>query len=224
MATSLGAPERALDSDAASPVAPAGNLPAAPAPVTRPPSRLHALTMSIFLGLEAIAVALGLIVYAADPFGFVHPQLALVSVVAMAATAVAARVLPALHRRASRVRSLEVAALLLYAVLMSASMGAANSPFIALYALALLASALLWDPWPVVVLAILTFGFTFLQTDYSDLMDGMPLFAAAVVLLNALLPAAVAAAVISMVRKLSAAIGVANAEEAHRSVNSEAER
>jgi hypothetical protein len=47
-----------------------------------------------------------------------------------------------------------------------------------------------------------TFGFTFLQTDYLDLMDEMPLFAIAVVLLNALLPAVVAATVIARVRRL----------------------
>lgn len=168
-------------------------------------SRLHALAMTIFLYLEAMAVALGIVIYASDPFGFVHRRLALLSILAMTAVAVLTRVLPALRRRVLRTRSLEVAMLFLYAALMTISMGAANSPFIALYAIALLASGLLWDPYPVISVALLTFVLTFLQTNYLDSMDEMPLFAIAVVLLNALLPAAVAATIIATVRRLFAA-------------------
>ncbi len=204
MATSLGAPERLLDSGAALPAGSADRQSSDEAPAARHPpnARMHTLAMAIFICLEAIATALGLTIYAADPFGFVHPRVALASVLTMIGIAIVARILPPLRRHVSWTRSVEVVALFLYATLMTVSMGAANSPFIALYALALLASALLWEPWPVVALAILTFGFTFLQTDYLDLMDEMPLFAIAVVLFNALLPAAVAAAIIAKVRVL----------------------
>lgn len=162
---------------------------------------LHRLAMMIFLFLDVLAVVLGVLIYGLDPFEFVHRRIALVSVLSMGMIIVLARVLSPLRRHPRGMRSLEVVALFVYATLMTLSMGAANSPFIALYAIALLASGLLWDPWPVMVLAIVTFGFTFLQTDYLDLMDEMPLFAIVMVLLNALLPAAIAAVVIAAVRR-----------------------
>lgn len=168
--------------------------------------QLHALAMILFACFEAIAIALGLMVYATDPFGFVHPRIAWVSLSVMALIAVAARTLRPLRKHVWGTRSVEVGALFLYAALMTFSMGAANSPFIALYAITLLAAALVWDVWAVMVLAAITFVFTFFQTDYLDLMDEMPLYALAVVILNALLPAAAAASMIATVRRLFSAV------------------
>jgi hypothetical protein len=100
MATSLGATEQLLNPSVAAPLATAAHtqlslVPGIGAAVGR---RLHSLSMSIFACLEVTAVALGVTIYTADPFGFVHRRLALVSVLGMAAVAIAARVLPACGR------------------------------------------------------------------------------------------------------------------------------
>ena len=170
--------------------------------------QLRLLARWIFACLEWIAVTLGLMIYAAQPFDLVHPRVAWVSVLAMAMIAVLARLVKPLRRHVSWTRSFEIAALFIYAALMTMSMGAANTPFIALYAITLLAAALVWEVWAVTVLALITLGFTFLQTDYLDLMDEMPLFALAVVIFNALMPAAAAAVVIAAVRRLISVVSV----------------
>jgi hypothetical protein len=184
-------------------------LPASSAAWTIVSRRLNASAMTLFISLEVIAIALGLMVYVGDPFGFVHRQLAFWSLLGMACFVCVARGAVLVWPLARRVRSIEVVMLFGYATLLTQSMGAANSPFIALYAITLLAAALLWEPVWIVVLAILIFGFTLLQTGFLDLMDERPLFAIVIVVLDALLPAAIAGVMIAVVRQIGRSIPAA---------------
>jgi hypothetical protein len=162
--------------------------------------RLHFAAMMLFTGLEAVALLLGVVTYAGNPFGFIYPRLFLGSIVAMTLIVVAARVAPALRRRWRMVRSLEVIALLVYATSLTVSTGTINTPFVALYAITLLAAALVWTLRQVLVLAVMILALTPLQTGFFNLLADMPMFTTVMVLLNTLLPAAAAAVVIATLR------------------------
>ncbi|HTT04861.1 MAG TPA: hypothetical protein VMF64_06190 [Steroidobacteraceae bacterium] len=174
----------------------------ASAPWAQVSRRLNAWARALFVSLEVIAIALGVMIYAGDPFGFVHRRLAFWSLLLMAGLACIARGVAWRVRHVHWLCSVEVLILLAYATLLTQSMGASDSPFIALYAITLLAAALVWKPVWVVAMAILICGFTLMQMGFLDLMDEMPLFAILIVVLNALLPAAIAGVIVAVVRQL----------------------
>ncbi len=147
--------------------------------------------------LIILGIALGSITYAIDPLSFIHPRLAVAGVLWMAAVAVVVRVLPALQRRTLLGRNLEIAALLVYATLLTASTGATGSPFVSLYALPLIAGALLWKPWKVLLLAIAIIAVTLLQSGFLDAMNDMYLLTTAAVVVNVLAPAIAAALILA---------------------------
>lgn len=152
------------------------------------------------LWLVILGVALGSITYAIDPLSFIHPRLAVAGVLWMAAIAIAVRAIPFLQRRRTLGCHLEIAAMVVYAVLLTASTGATSSPFISLYALPLIAGALSWKPWQVLLLSIAVVGLTLLQSGFLDAMNDMYLLTTAAVLLNTLGPAIAAALLLAALR------------------------
>lgn len=149
------------------------------------------------LRLVILGIALGSITYAIDPLSFIHPRLAVVGVLWMAAVAVAVRAIPVFQRRTRLGRNVEIAAMLVYATLLTASTGATSSPFISLYALPLIAGALSWKPWQVLLLALAIIGATLLQSGFLDAMNDMYLLTTAAVLVNVLAPAIAAALILA---------------------------
>lgn len=149
------------------------------------------------LWLVILGIALGSLTYAIDPLSFIQPRLAVAGVLWMAAVAVAVRAIPALQRRTTLSRNLEIAAMVVYAVLLAASTGATSSPFISLYALPLIAAALFWKPWQVLLLTVAVVALSLLQSGFLDSMNDMYLLTTAAVLLNTLGPAIAAALILA---------------------------
>lgn len=158
-------------------------------------------TVRIFFWLEILGLALGAVTYAIDPLSFIHPQLAIVGIASMIAVVFLARIVPTLRARSQLTHTLEVLSLFAYATLLTTSTGATSSPFIGLYALALLAASLVWKPWQVLVLALATIGLTLLQSGFLDSMNDMYLLTTIMLLLNALAPATAAAIIIAKFRE-----------------------
>lgn len=149
------------------------------------------------LWLALLGIALGSITYAIDPLSFIHPRLAVAGVLWMAAVSVAVRAVPSLQQRSLLSRNLEIAAMVVYAALLTASTGATSSPFISLYALPLIAGALFWKPWHIVLLSIAVVVIALVQSGYLDAMNDMYLLTTAAVLLNTLGPAIAAAVILA---------------------------
>jgi hypothetical protein len=185
-------------------------------------SHRHTVWAWATLALEALGLALGAITFAADPLGFPAPALALYGMASLTAVALVAHALPALRARPRLAHSIEVAALFLYATLLTLSTGATSSPFIALYALALFAAALGWKVWQVAALAFTTVGLTLLQSGFLDSMNDLHLFTTIMLLLDAVAPAAAAAVIIAACRQriLAAALLPHTAADTRRSTPS----
>lgn len=164
-------------------------------PVIReaPRERLASRTL---LWLDVLGLALGAITYAIDPLNFIHPTLAVTGVLWMAMAAIAVRIVPVL-KRGRLGRNLEVLALLVYATLLTASTGATSSPFISLYTLPFIGSALLWKRWQVGLLALAVIGLTLVQSGFLDAMNDMYLLTTAAVLVIALAPGIAAALILA---------------------------
>jgi hypothetical protein len=167
--------------------------------MTLDPTSIHraANTVRIFFWLEILGLALASITYAIDPLSFIHPQLAIGGIASMTAVVILARIIPALRARSRLTHTLEVLSLFIYATLLTISTGATSSPFIGLYALALLAASLVWKLWQVLLLALATIAPTLLQSGFLDSMNDMYLLTTIMLLLNALAPATAAAIIIA---------------------------
>lgn len=164
--------------------------PAFPVDRERPTGRL-------LLWLEILGLALGSVTYAIDPLSFIEPRLAVGGVLWIAAAAVIVRVVPPLKARSRLSCNLEIAAMVVYATLMTASTGATSSPFITLYALPVIAAALLWKRWQVLALALAVTGLAIVQSGFLDSMNDMYLVTTIAVLINVLAPAVAAALILA---------------------------
>jgi len=158
------------------------------------------LTGRTFLWLELLGMALGAATFAIDPLSFIHPLLAVAGLLWMAVATVGARVIRALSAKGRPRFFFEIAAMLVFALLLTASTGATSSPFISLYVLPVVASALLLRPWQVMVLAGACVGLTLIQSGLLDAMNDMYLLTSAAVLLNVLAPPAAGAIILASVR------------------------
>ncbi len=154
----------------------------------------------ILFWLVILGIALGSATYAIDPLSFLHPQLAVAGILWMVAASASVRVVPALQRRQVLSENLEIAAMLVYATLLTASTGATGSPFVSLYVLPLIACALWWKPRRVLLLALAIIGITVLQSGFMDAMNDMRLLTTAVVLANTLGPAIAASLILATLR------------------------
>lgn len=161
-----------------------------------PTSRVNAgnrLTSRALLFLELLGIVLGGATFAIDPLNFIHPWLAIAGLSWMACAALVARVIPGFQSHPAVVHHFEVIALFLFAVLLTASTGATSSPFLAFYALPVVAGALLWKPGQVLLLAIAVVLVALVQSGLLDAMNDMYFLTTAAVALNVLAPAFAAA-------------------------------
>jgi len=154
----------------------------------------------VLLFLELMGIALGALTFAIDPLNFIHPWFAIAGLLFMAAAAIAARTVPWLRRQPDAVHVFEVAALFVFALLMTASTGATSSPFLSMYALPVIAGGLRWSPWRVAMLAIAVVAVTLVQSGLLDAMNDMYFLTTAAVVLNVLCPAFAAAMVLATLR------------------------
>ena len=165
-----------------------------PMPRARPTQRLTGRTL---LYLEFLGIFLGACTFAIDPLNFIHPGFAIAGVVGLVAFTLVIRVIPSLRLRTRLTHSLEIAALLVYAALMTTSTGASSSPFLSLYALPVIAGALLWRPWKVLAFAAVVFTLALIQSGLFDAMNDMYFLTTAAVLLNVLAPSLAAAVILA---------------------------
>lgn len=168
-------------------------------PMSRVPAGSR-LTVRLILLLELLGLILGTATFALDPLNFIHPWIAVAALLWMAAAAVLARSLPWFRNHAMTAHVFEVFALFFFAVLLTTSTGATSSPFLSLYALPVIASALLWRPWQVMVLAAVAVAVTLVQSGLLDSMNDMYFLTTAAVVLNVLAPAVAAALLLSTMR------------------------
>jgi diguanylate cyclase (GGDEF)-like protein len=146
--------------------------------------------------LELLGLALGSITYAIDPLNFIHPGLAVAGIVWLAVAMLAVRLVSALQSNVRVCRAIEIAALLVYAVLLTTSTGATNSPFISLYALPVVASALYWKRWQVLLLSVAIVVLALIQSGLLDAMNDLHFLTTAAILINVLAPSFAAALVL----------------------------
>ena len=163
------------------------------------------LTGRTLLFLELLGLVLGSATFAIDPLNFIHPKLAIAGLLWMAVAALTARAIPWLRKHPEVAHVLEVIALVVFALLLTASTGATNSPFQSLYALPVIASALLWKPWQVLLLAVAIVVMTLVQSGLLDAMNDMYFVTTAAVILNVLAPAVAASLLLAgMLRRIGA--------------------
>lgn len=168
-------------------------------PISRIPAGSR-LTGRTLLFLELLGLVLGAATFALDPLNFIHPWIAIAALLWMAAAALLARALPWLRNQPAIAHSFEVFALFVFAVLLTTSTGATSSPFLSLYALPVIASALLWKPWQVLVLAVVAVAVTLVQSGLLDSMNDMYFLTTAAIVLNVLAPAVAAALLLAGMR------------------------
>ena len=168
-----------------------------------PTSRIPAanrLTGRTLLLLELLGIVLGAATFAIDPLNFIHPWLAIAGLLWMACASLLVRVIPWFRFHPPAAHLCEILALFVFAVLLTASTGATSSPFLSFYALPVVASALLWKPVHVLLLAVAIVLVTLVQSGLLDTMNDMYFLTTAAVALNVLAPAFAAALVLAGVR------------------------
>ncbi|MEQ1579146.1 MAG: diguanylate cyclase [Steroidobacteraceae bacterium] len=155
------------------------------------------LTGRTLLSLELLGIVLGAATFAIDPLNFIRPWLAVAGLFWMICAALIVRIVPSFRTKQAIVHLFEIVALFVFAVLMTASTGATSSPFLSFYALPIVASALLWKPWHVLLLAVAVVLVTLVQSGLLDAMNDMYFLTTAAVALNVLAPAFAAALILA---------------------------
>ncbi len=138
--------------------------------------------------LELLGLALGGGTYALDPLNFIHPSLAVAGIAGMAVAVMAVRLVPGRQPNARATHATEIVLLLVYAALLTTSTGASGSPFISLYVLPVVASALYWKRWQVSLFSLGIFVLALLQSRFLDAMNDISFLTTAAILVNVLAP------------------------------------
>ncbi len=168
-------------------------------PTSRVPEG-NRLTGRTLLFLELLGMGLGAATFAIDPLNFISPWLAIAGLLWMACAALMVRAIPWFRAQPAVAHVFEIIALFLFAALLTTSTGATSSPFLSFYALPVMASALLWKPWHVLLLAVAVVLVTLVQSGLLDAMNDMSFLTTAAIVLNVLAPAFAAALMLAGVR------------------------
>jgi diguanylate cyclase (GGDEF)-like protein len=168
-------------------------------PMSRAPEG-KPLTGRSLLVLELMGLVLGAATFAIDPLNFIRPWVAAAGLSWMACAALIVRVVPWFRSRQAVAHLFEIVALFVFAVLLTASTGATSSPFLSFYALPIVASALLWKPRYVLLLAVAVVLVTLVQSGLLDAMNDMNFLTTTAVALNVLAPAFAAALILAGLR------------------------